>query len=144
LEKIFTIRTFLAGLLGGLTLNLMMFLTFRLLGFGLEGDGILLDSSLQSFKLIAVWTEIEPIPLVVSNPIPIMLGLLLFGFWHSFIYKWISPNWPRGIKARTWRISLLIFFIYLFWEFFSSIQFVWRTNSLDFTTTGFLVNNSNI
>ena len=113
-------RTIIAGFVGGLTLNLMMILTFRLLGFGMDGGGILLDPSLQSSKLIAVWTEIEPIPLVVENPLTIIIGLLLFGIGHSFLYKWISHTWPKSIMSRTWRMAILIFFFsFLFWEFFT-------------------------
>lgn len=113
-------RTILAGFVGGLTLNFIMILTFRLLGFGMEGGGILLDPSLQSTKLIAVWTEIEPIPLVVDNPLPIVIGLLLFGIGYAFIYKWISYTWPPSVISRTWRMAILIFFFsFLFWEFFT-------------------------
>jgi len=36
-------KTLLAGLLGGLVMNIVMLLTFRLLGFGWDGRGILLD-----------------------------------------------------------------------------------------------------
>ncbi|MFQ5975522.1 MAG: hypothetical protein ACE5J5_04295 [Candidatus Hydrothermarchaeales archaeon] len=113
-------RTLLAGLVGGTALNLVMLLTFRLLGFGWNGGGILLDSSIQSHKLIAVWTQIEPIPLVVSSPAPIIIGLTLFGIGHAFIYQWLAPAWPPGIKARTWRMAGLVFFLsFLFWEFFT-------------------------
>jgi len=44
-----------------------MLLTFRLLGFGWNGGGILLSSPIQSQKLIAVWTQLEPLPLVVAE-----------------------------------------------------------------------------
>ena len=47
-------------------MNLAMVMTFRLIGFGWNGGGILLESSSQSRKLISVLTEIEPIPLVVT------------------------------------------------------------------------------
>ena len=107
-------RTLLAGLLGGLVLNLVMLLTFRLLGFGWEGGGILLDPSIQSPKLIALWTQIEPIPLVVSNPAPIIAGLFLFGICHAFIYQWLAPAWPQGIKARALRMASLVFFLSFF------------------------------
>ena len=113
-------KTLLAGLLGGLVMNIVMLLTFRLLGFGWDGRGILLDPSIQSPKLIAVWTQIEPIPLVVSNPAPIVIGLILFGIGHAFIYKWLAPAWPQGIKARTFRMASLVFSLsFLFWEFFT-------------------------
>lgn len=113
-------RTLLAGLAGGLALNLSMLLTFRLIGFGWNGGGILLDPSIQSHKLVAVWTQIEPIPLVVSQPAPIVTGLLLFGIGHAFVYRWLAPAWPPGIMARGWRMAALIFFLsFLFWEFFT-------------------------
>lgn len=113
-------KTFLAGIAGGVALNLVILLTFRLLGFGWNGRGILLDPSLQSPKLIAVWTQIEPLPLVVSQPAPIILGLVLFGIGHAFIYQWLAPAWPSGIKARAWRMAALVFFLsFLFWEFFT-------------------------
>jgi hypothetical protein len=113
-------KTFLAGLCGGITLNIVMLLTFRLLGFGWDGGGILISQSTQSPKLIAIWTELEPIPLVVASPAPIIIGLILFGIGHAFIYRWLSPAWPQGIMARTLRMGMLVFFLsFLFWEFFT-------------------------
>lgn len=97
-----------------------MLVTFRLLGFGWNGGGILLDRSIQSGKLIAVWTEIQPLPLVVSNPTPILGGLLLFGVGHAFVYRWLSPAGPLGVVRRAFRLATLVFFLaYLFWEFFT-------------------------
>lgn len=114
------IRTVTAGLAGGLALNIAMFLTFRLIGFGWNGGGILLDPSIQSSKLIAVWTQIEPLPLVVSNPAPIVVGLFLFALIHGFLYRWLSPAWPTGITARALRFAALVFVLsYSFWEFFT-------------------------
>jgi hypothetical protein len=104
-------KTILVGLAGGITLNFMMLLTFRLLGFGWNGGGILLDPSIQSPKLIAVWTQLEPLPLIVSNPAPIIIGLVLFGIGHAFVYQWLAPAWPPGIKKRAWRMAVLVFFL---------------------------------
>lgn len=113
-------RTLIAGLAGGAVLNLVMVLTFRLIGFGWNGGGILLDPSIQSKKLIAVWTQIEPIPLIVSHPPPIIIGLMLFGMGHAFVYRWLSPLWPSGITARAIRLAALVFFLsFVFWEFFT-------------------------
>jgi hypothetical protein len=113
-------KTVLAGIAGGLATNVAMLLTFRLLGFGWEGGGILLDPALQSPKLIDVWTRLEPIPLVASRPPVIITGLIILGIGHAFIYRWLSRAWPAGIGARTWRMALLLFFFsYLFWEFFT-------------------------
>ena len=58
-------RVLIAGLAGGLTFNVVILLTFRWIGFGWNGGGFLLTSPIQSHKLIAVWTQIEPLPLVV-------------------------------------------------------------------------------
>lgn len=101
-------------------MNLAMLLTFRMLGFGLTGGGILLDPSIQSRKLIAVWTQLEPLPLVVSNPTPVIIGLILFAIGHAFIYDWLSQAWAPGITARALRMALLLFSLsFLFWEFFT-------------------------
>jgi len=113
-------RTVLAGIAGGFAMNLVMLLTFRFIGFGATGEGILLDPSLQSEKLIAVWTEIEPLPLVVNQPTPIILGIILFGIAHAYIYRWISSAWPEGIIKRGFSFALLVFVMtFAFWEFFT-------------------------
>ena len=114
------LRTILAGFAGGMTMNIVMLLTFRLIGFGWNGGGILLSSPSQSQKLIAVWTQLEPLPLVVANPAPIIIGLVLFGVGHAFIYCSVSAAWPPGILPRATRFAGMLFFmIFLFWEFFT-------------------------
>ncbi len=101
-------------------MNVAMLLTFRLLGFGWNGGGILLDPAIQSPKLIAVWTEIQPLPLVVSNPGPIVAGLMALGLIHGFMYRWVASPWPPGVTPRALRFALLIFVLsYVFWEFFT-------------------------
>lgn len=112
--------TILAGVAGGLAMNLSMLLTFRWIGFGINADGILLDPALQSEKLIAVWTEIEPLPLVVDRPLPIILGIVIFGVVHAYLYRWISPAWPTGVARRGLSFALIVFMMtFLFWEFFT-------------------------
>lgn len=101
-------------------MNAVMLLTFRLLGFGWNGNGILLESPSQSKKLIAVWTEIEPIPLVVNNPAPIIIGIILFGIVHAYLFGWLSGVWPKGIFNRGLRFAGIVFVMtFLFWEFFT-------------------------
>ena len=113
-------RTILAGVACGMALNFLMLLTFRFLGFGLDGGGILLNPTLQSPKLIAVWTRLEPLPLVVSRPAPILAGLTLFAIGHAFIYRCLAPAWPAGIGRRAVRLAALVFVLsFLFWEFFT-------------------------
>jgi hypothetical protein len=113
-------RTILAGIAGGLSMNVVMLLTFRLLGFGWNGGGILLESPEQSRKLIAVWTEIEPLPLVVNAPAPIIIGIILFGIIHAYLFRWLSASWPEGVFNRGLRFAGLVFVMtFLFWEFFT-------------------------
>ena len=113
-------RTLLAGIAGGAAMNLVMLPTFRVMGFGWNGDGILLSSPIPSQKLVAVWTTLEPLPLIAVNPVPIVLGLIAFGIGHAFIYWWLSVGWPRGIATRALRFAGLLFFMsFLFWEFFT-------------------------
>ncbi|MCM2342290.1 hypothetical protein [Rhodoferax sp.] len=113
-------KTVVAGLAGGMAMNLAMLLTFRGIGFGWNGDGILLTSSIQSQKLIAVWTQLEPLPLVVANPAPIIIGMVLFGIVHAFIYRAISAVWSPGILPRALRFACIVFLMgFAFWEFFT-------------------------
>lgn len=101
-------------------MNVVMLLTFRLLGFGWNGGGILLESPSQSKKLIAVWTEIEPIPLVVNSPSSIIIGIILFGIIHAYLFRWLSAAWPEGIFKRGVRFACIVFIMaFLFWEFFT-------------------------
>lgn len=114
------LKALVAGLAGGMTMNLVMLLTFRAIGFGWNGGGILLTSPLQSPKLIAVWTKLEPLPLIVTQPAPMIVGLILFGIGHAFIYRSISAAWPAGVMPRAVRFAALLFFmVFLFWEFFT-------------------------
>ncbi|MGO8945602.1 MAG: hypothetical protein ACLQJ7_18255 [Syntrophobacteraceae bacterium] len=114
------LRTLIAGFAGGTTINLVMLLTFRAIGFGWNGGGILLTSPIQSQKLIAVWTKLAPLPLIVANPAPIVGGLVLFGIAHAFVYRWLSAGWPPGMMPRALRFAGLLFFmVFVFWEFFT-------------------------
>lgn len=114
------LRILIAGLAGGMTLNLSMLLTFRLLGFGWQGKGILLTSPLQSPKLVAVWMQLEPLPLVVAKPLPILLGMLAFGIGHACLYHSVRAAWPAGTRPRALRLAAVVFGVcFVFWEFFT-------------------------
>lgn len=113
-------RTVIAGVAGGMAMSIAMLLTFRLIGFGWNADGILLHPEWQSPKLIAVWTKMEPLPLIITQPPIMILGMVLFGVGHSIIYRWLSAAWPKGVWPRAWRFSILTFgMTFLFWEFFT-------------------------
>lgn len=114
------LRTLFAGISGGVALNAAMLLTFKVIGLGWNGDGILLNPAIQSKKLIDAWTKIEPLPLVVTNPGLMIMITMFFGILHAFLYRWLSPIWPTGIKARALRFGGLLFLMtFLFWEFFT-------------------------
>jgi hypothetical protein len=44
-----------------------------------------------------VWTELEPLPLVVNRPLPIILGTIGFGIVHAYLYRWLCPSRPTGV-----------------------------------------------
>jgi len=116
-------RTILAGIAAGLAMVLVMFLTFGLLGFGWHSRGILLNPSIQSAKLIAVWTTIEPLPLIVSQPLSLLPGVLLLGIAHAFVYRWVAPGWPPSIFARAWRMAWVLFLVaFCFFELFTPVN----------------------
>ena len=113
-------RIVVGGIAAGVMMNLVMLLTFRGLGFGWKGDGILLTSPAQSEKLVAVWTELEPLPLVAVAPAPIMIGLVLFGILHAYLFHWLSPSLPSGRVGAGLGFGGLVFVMtFLFWEFFT-------------------------
>lgn len=113
-------RTLLAGIAGGMAMNLTMLMTFRLIGFGWNGDGILIRSASQSQKLVAVWTELEPIPLVVDTPAPIIMGIVLFGIVHACLFRQLAAAWTGGAVRRGLKFAGLVFVMtFLFWEFFT-------------------------
>jgi hypothetical protein len=108
------------ALVGWAAFNAAMFLTFGLIGFGVDGHGLLLNPKTQSAKLIAVWTTLEPLPLVVARPHLIVLSLYLFAFAQAVIYRLLSPAWPPGLHGRALRLAALRFLLtFLFWEFFT-------------------------
>lgn len=111
-------RTVLAGLAGGATCCVVTFVTFVLIGSGLDHRGPLFDPAVQSAKLIAVWTRLEPLPLFVTKPHVMLLGYVLFGIGHAVLYRSLAPAWPDGVVPRAWRLTLVIWSLsYLFFEF---------------------------
>jgi hypothetical protein len=73
--------------------------------------------------LVALWTQLEPLPLIVVNPVPMIFGLVLFGVVHAAIYGWLAHAWPAGVLRRAARFAALIFVLTdLFWEFFTPVN----------------------
>jgi hypothetical protein len=111
-------RTLLAGLTGGLAFLLGTFLTFAQLGGSREGDtGLLFDPDTQHAKVITVWKELEPLPRIIDQPAAILGGMVVFGIVYAFLYRWISPSWPAGIRARALRLGAVTWLATVFAEF---------------------------
>lgn len=109
-----------ASIAGGLAMGLAMFLTFHLLGFGLDGNGILLDPRTQSAKLIAVWTSMLPKPRIIESPVSMQAGFIVLAAIHAAFYRSVAAAWPAGVLPRGLRLSGMLFGLtFLFWEFFT-------------------------
>jgi hypothetical protein len=119
-------RTLVAGLAGGAAFSVVGFLTFVLIG-----SGPLFDPDIQSPKLIAVWTQMEPLPLFVTAPYAMLLGYLLFGIGHAFLLRSVAAAWPEGIAPRTWRLAVVIWGLScLFFEFLGPFNLLGEPLSL--------------
>ncbi len=111
-------KTLIAGLLGGIAFWVVTFLTFVLLGSGLDqASGPLVDPELQSPKLLAVWTELEPLPLFATAPHLILAAYIGFALGHALLFRSVQGAWPAGRWPRTWRLALVAWTMsYLFFE----------------------------
>ena len=99
--KATVIRTILAGLAGGLALALTNFLTFGLLDGSRRGQtGLLFDPATQSPKVIAVYKDIEPLPVIITRPYVILAGFVVFAIGHALLYRSVAAAWPARYGAR--------------------------------------------
>lgn len=99
------VRTIEAGVAVGSAMNAIMLVKFGISGLGWTRDGFLVDPRLQSEKPIAVWTRIEPPPLVVTDPALIGMGMILFGVGHAFIVG--SPRCCRAASLPVERVLVV-------------------------------------
>ena len=124
-------RTLTAGMLAGVTFNAVGFATFVLLGSGVDHAGPLLDPDLQSAKMIAVWTSIEPLPLFQTQPGTILALYLLFGIGYAMLYRSVGHAWPSGFWRRTPRLALTIWWLScIFFEFLGPFNLLGEPLSL--------------
>ena len=110
-------RTALAGVTGFVALVLALFLTFAKFGGSQRGQtGVLFDPATQSPKLIAVWKEMSPLPLLIEAPAVIFAGYLAFAIGHAFLFRSVRAAWPPGIAHRGLRMALIIWSSSAFFE----------------------------
>jgi hypothetical protein len=132
-------RTVVAGLAGGAVFCVATFVAFVLIGSGLDHrSGPLFDPSVQSAKVIAVWTQLEPLPLFVTKPHAMLLGYILFGIGHAFLFRSVAAAWPAGVIPRAWRLAVLTWGLsYLFFEFLGPFNLLGEPLSLVALELGF-------
>jgi len=105
-----------AGIAGGIGITLSN-LVSQVLFFQL-GNEILFQSDLQSDKLIAVMTQLEPLPVMDTDP-----GLYLFisvfiGALHGMIFAYIRDSLPKNtIKSGLAYGGILWVLMALYFEF---------------------------
>src|SRR5258707_7490905 len=117
------LRTLMGGLACFAAFVLGLFFTFARFGGSRRGQtGLLFNPTTQSAKLIAVWKEIEPLPLLVSSPSLMFAGYLAFGIGWAFLYRSIRSAWPPGIVARRTRLALLIWSVRALFELHRPVQ----------------------
>ncbi len=110
-------RTLIGGLAGFLGFVTGLYFTFAQLGGSQPGQtGLLFNPETQSHKLIAVWKEIEPLPRLVVDPLPMFAGYLVFTIGWAFLFRSVRSAWPPGVWSRGCRLALLIWSCAAFFE----------------------------
>lgn len=117
-------RTVFAGALGGIVFSVLTMPTFGVLGTGGgHGTGLLFNPATQSAKLLAVWTQIKPLPLMIRAPIAVFAGFTVLIMGYSFLFEASRKAWPEGYWNNVIWLALLIwFFSCTFFEFFGSLN----------------------
>lgn len=81
------------------------------------GPFTIFNDALQSPKVQAVWDELEPLPLMLSNPVAFALVLVLLGVVHGLVFALIAGSLPGGRVRRGLLYGLLIWLMsHLFFE----------------------------
>ena len=109
----------IAGLVGGVVASIVAFLVAGALFLGVGGP-ILFNPDLQSAKLIAVWQEIEPLPVMSTNMPVFMVGVALLGLLQGGVFAWIIKGLPEPTLKRGSGFGLVLFLlIATYFEFFT-------------------------
>jgi len=82
------------------------------------GREILFDSDMQSDKVIAVITQIEPLPMMVTDPGLYMLISLFIGALHGGIFAYVRDSLPENtVKGGLAYGGILWALMALYFEF---------------------------
>ncbi|MBE1490877.1 hypothetical protein [Plantactinospora soyae] len=111
------LRTLASGLAGGAAVCVALYATFALWGGSERGKtGLLFDPSTQSAKLIAIWKQIERLPLLTSSPAIIIASYLGFAVAYAFVYRFVAEGWPPGTAKRVARLAPIVWLPGAFFE----------------------------
>ena len=72
------------------------------------GSSTVFNDELQSQKLLAVWNDLEPLPLVVSAPQAFVVVLILIGVAHGVVFALVAGGLPPGRLARGLAFGLVV------------------------------------
>ena len=108
-------KAILGGILGGLVSGMIAsVLFFNIL------DGIIYNPAYQSPKLLMVWQELEPLPLITTNPVLFLVGLLPIAAIHGLVFAYILPSLPSSIYKRGFAYGVLLWLLVsFFFEYFT-------------------------
>lgn len=122
--KLSITKTIGAGVAAGLAFWMVTFVTFVLIGSGLDQtSGPLVDPRLQSSKLLAVWTQLEPLPLFATAPHLILAMYVAFAVGHAFLLRSVQAAWPSARWGQAWRLALVIWVLSCaFFEFLGPLN----------------------
>lgn len=131
------LRTLVGGLAGGTAFFVATFVTFVLIGSGLDHSGPLFDPALQSAKVIAVWTRLEPLPLFATAPHVVLLEYVLFGAAYALLFRSVVRAWPASAWSGTWRLAVVIWLACAFFEFLAPVNLLGEPAGLVALELGF-------
>lgn len=78
---------------------------------------------MQSKKLIAVWWELEPLPLITTNPILGSVAFMVLGVISAWVYSFIYNGFSGGWRKRGSSFGVVFFLtVFLFFEFFTPLN----------------------
>ncbi len=109
------IRAAIGGAVGFMT---AAFLGFVVL-FALAAP-LIFDPTIQSAKLIAVWQTLQPLPLVVTNPLLFLGGTAIIGVGHGLVFAAIVKGLPGPILKRGFVFGLVVWaLLFIFLVYFT-------------------------
>ena len=117
-ETIRWIRAAIGGAIGLVTAALLGFyIFFPLTAF------LIFDPNIQSAKLIAVWLTLEPLPILLTNPLLFLGGTAIIGVGHGLVFAGIVKGLPEPLLKRGVVYGLVLWaLLFIFLVFFTPLN----------------------